>query len=89
MHKPIILLPIENEYSVEELTFIFRQRSRTFSESSPALSIVYSAIFHHILVESLNKHIRKSLNVLLETSIDHSFLSSKQETSEYLNLPVK
>ena len=24
MHKPIILLPIENEYSVEELTFIFR-----------------------------------------------------------------
>ena len=89
MHKPIILLPIENEYSVEELTFIFRHEVGHFRNHHLLYQLFIQLFFTIYWWNPFNKHIEKKLNVLLETSIDHSFLSSKQETSEYLTCLLK
>lgn len=89
MHKPIILLPIENEYSVEELTFIFRHEVGHFRNHHLLYQLFIQLFFTIYWWNPFNKHIEKRLNILLETSIDHSFLSSKQETSEYLTCLLK
>ena len=89
IRKPTILLPAQNQYTDQELIFIFRHEVGHF-------------YYHHLLYHfggelfsivywwnPLNKYIKKQIDTLLEMSIDHSFSSSADETIAYLNCLLK
>lgn len=76
IRKPTILLPAQNQYTDQELIFIFRHEVGHF---------YYHHLLYHFGVElfsivywwnPLNKYIKKQIDTLLEMSIDHSFSSS-------------
>ena len=87
--RPTILLPAQNQYTDQELIFIFRHEVGHF---------YYHHLLYHFFVElfsivywwnPLNKYIKKQIDTLLEMSIDHSFSSSADETTAYLNCLLK
>lgn len=89
IRKPTILLPAQNQYTDQELIFIFRHEVGHF---------YYHHLLYHFGVElfsivywwnPLNKYIKKQIDTLLEMSIDHSFSSSADETIAYLNCLLK
>lgn len=89
IRKPTILLPAQNQYTDQELIFIFRHEVGHF---------YYHHLLYHFGVElfsivywwnPLNKYIKKQIDTLLEISIDHSFSSSADETIAYLNCLLK
>lgn len=89
IRKPTILLPDQNQYTDQELIFIFRHEVGHF---------YYHHLLYHFGVElfsivywwnPLNKYIKKQIDTLLEMSIDHSFSSSADETIAYLNCLLK
>lgn len=89
IRKPTILLPAQNQYTDQELIFIFRHEVGHF---------YYHPLLYHFGVElfsivywwnPLNKYIKKQIDTLLEMSIDHSFSSSADETIAYLNCLLK
>lgn len=89
IRKPTILLPAQNQYTDQELIFIFRHEVGHF---------YYHHLLYHFGVERfsivywwnpLNKYIKKQIDTLLEMSIDHSFSSSADETIAYLNCLLK
>lgn len=89
IRKPTILLPAQNQYTDQELIFIFRHEVGHF---------YYHHLLYHFVVElfsivywwnPLNKYIKKQIDTLLEMSIDHSFSSSADETIAYLNCLLK
>jgi len=89
IRKPTILLPAQNQYTNQELIFIFRHEVGHF---------YYHHLLYHFGVElfsivywwnPLNKYIKKQIDTLLEMSIDHSFSSSADETIAYLNCLLK
>ena len=89
IRKPTILLPAQNQYTDQELIFIFRHEVGHF---------YYHHLLYHFGVElfsivywwnPLNKYIKKQIDTLLEMSIDHSFSSSADETIDYLNCLLK
>ena len=89
IRKPTILLPAQNQYTDQELIFIFRHEVGHF---------YYHHLLYHFFVElfsivywwnPLNKYIKKQIDTLLEMSIDHSFSSSADETTAYLNCLLK
>lgn len=89
IRKPTILLPAQNQYTDQELIFIFRHEVDHF---------YYHHLLYHFGVElfsivywwnPLNKYIKKQIDTLLEMSIDHSFSSSADETIAYLNCLLK
>lgn len=89
IRKPTILLPAQNQYTDQELIFIFRHEVGHF---------YYHHLLYHFGIElfsivywwnPLNKYIKKQIDTLLEMSIDHSFSSSADETIAYLNCLLK
>ena len=89
IRKPTILLPAQNQYTDQELIFIFRHEVGHF---------YYHHLLYHFGVElfsivywwnPLNKYIKKQIDTLLGMSIDHSFSSSADETIAYLNCLLK
>ena len=89
IRKPTILLPAQNQYTDQELIFIFRHEVGHF---------YYHHLLYHFGVElfsivywwnPLNKYIKKQIDTLLEMSIDHSFSSYADETIAYLNCLLK
>lgn len=82
--SPTILLPINNNYTIHELNFIFRHEIGHF-------------VHHHLIYQFLidifvavywwnpfNKFIKKQIDTLLEMSIDNKLSTNVQETTEYL-----
>ncbi len=87
--KPAILLPTQNQYTDQELIFIFRHEVGHF---------YYHHLLYHFFVElfsivywwnPLNKYIKNQIDALLEMSIDHNFSASTDETIAYLNCLLK
>ena len=89
IHKPCILLPAQNQYTDQDLLFIFRHEVGHFA---------HHHLFYQLLVElfliiywwnPFNSYIKGQIDALLEMNIDRMFSTTADETTAYLNCLLK